>query len=223
MSDLMETLRQEGISPDLLRAVWKNTAPPKVACPRPLRPRIPVSGFTYYGREVWEQAPSGPCSVCRRNSRWPAARPPAKCAGWKIWPPPGRPAWDISVPCEHGMQPPSSAGDTFVDGRSPSGPGRSGSCCAQCGGSALDEDQHGRNEALAVLHAVLDFACAIDVLRPASYPAGRRDPLHRHHELWLRGHLELNEAPDFLLCSHPDAHHHGRKTFESCCGPSLPT
>ena len=54
MSDLMETLRQEGISPDLLRAVEDYRA--AHALPEALRPRIPVSGFTYYGREVWEQA-----------------------------------------------------------------------------------------------------------------------------------------------------------------------
>ena len=54
MSDLMETLRQEGISPDLLRAVEEYRA--AHALPEALRPRIPASGFTYYGREVWEQA-----------------------------------------------------------------------------------------------------------------------------------------------------------------------
>ena len=52
MSDLMETLRQEGISPDLLRAVEDYRA--AHALPEALRPRIPASGFTYYGREVWE-------------------------------------------------------------------------------------------------------------------------------------------------------------------------
>ena len=54
MSDLMETLRQEGISPDLLCAVEEYRA--AHALPEALRPRIPASGFTYYGREVWEQA-----------------------------------------------------------------------------------------------------------------------------------------------------------------------
>ena len=52
MSDLMETLRQEGISPDLLRAVEEYRA--AHALPEALRPRIPVSGFTYHGREVRE-------------------------------------------------------------------------------------------------------------------------------------------------------------------------
>ena len=43
MSDLMETLRQEGISPDLLRAVEDYRA--AHALPEALRPRIPASGF----------------------------------------------------------------------------------------------------------------------------------------------------------------------------------
>ena len=53
-SALMDTLRQEGVSPDLLRAVEEYRA--AHALPEALRPRIPASGFTYYGREVWEQA-----------------------------------------------------------------------------------------------------------------------------------------------------------------------
>ena len=78
MSDLMETLRQEGISPDLLRAVEEYRA--AHALPEALRPRIPASGFTYYGREVWEQALAA--LLC-----WPAARPPAKMCWPRIWPP----------------------------------------------------------------------------------------------------------------------------------------
>ena len=53
-SALMDTLRQEGISPDLLRAVEEyRTAHPLAEA---LRPRIPSPAFVYYGREVWEQA-----------------------------------------------------------------------------------------------------------------------------------------------------------------------
>ena len=71
MSDLMETLRQEGISPDLLRAVEEYRA--AHALPEAMRHRIPAYGFNYYGREVWEQAL--------------AARPPAKMCWPRIWPP----------------------------------------------------------------------------------------------------------------------------------------
>ena len=54
MSDLLETLRQEGVDPALLSAVEEyRTAHPLA---EGLRPRIPASAFTYYGNEVWEQA-----------------------------------------------------------------------------------------------------------------------------------------------------------------------
>ena len=54
MSDLIETLRQEGVDPALLSAVEEyRTAHPLA---EGLRPRIPASAFTYYGNEVWEQA-----------------------------------------------------------------------------------------------------------------------------------------------------------------------
>ena len=54
MSDLLETLRQEGVDPALLSAVEEyRTAHPLA---EGLRTRIPASAFTYYGKEVWEQA-----------------------------------------------------------------------------------------------------------------------------------------------------------------------
>ena len=53
-STLMENLRQEGVSPDLLLAVneYRTTHPLTEA----LAPRVPQSAFTYYGKDVWEQA-----------------------------------------------------------------------------------------------------------------------------------------------------------------------
>ena len=54
MSDLLETLQQEGVDPALLEAVQQyRTAH---ALPDALRPRIPSPAFTYYGKQVWEQA-----------------------------------------------------------------------------------------------------------------------------------------------------------------------
>ena len=54
MSDLLETLQQEGVDPALLEAVQQYRA--AHALPDALRPRIPSPAFTYYGKEVWEQA-----------------------------------------------------------------------------------------------------------------------------------------------------------------------
>ena len=53
MSDLLETLQQEGVDPTLLEAVQQYRA--AHALSDALRPRIPPA-FTYYGKDVWEQA-----------------------------------------------------------------------------------------------------------------------------------------------------------------------
>ena len=54
MSDLLETLQKEGVDPALLEAVQQYRA--AHALPDALRPRIPSPAFTYYGKQVWEQA-----------------------------------------------------------------------------------------------------------------------------------------------------------------------
>ena len=54
MSDLLETLQQEGVDPALLAAVQEYRAAHPLS--EALRPRIPAPAFTYYGKEVWEQA-----------------------------------------------------------------------------------------------------------------------------------------------------------------------
>ena len=74
----------------------------------------------------------------------------------------GRPAWDISFHVN--MDAASLIGmDTFADGQVVFRPGPVYRC-AQCGGfGVLDEINMAKNEALAVLHAVLDFRRAIDV------------------------------------------------------------
>ena len=73
-----------------------------------------------------------------------------------------RPAWDISFHVN--MDAAALIGsDTFHDGRVTFRPGPV-YCCAQSGGfGILDEINMARNEALAVLHSVLDFRRVIDV------------------------------------------------------------
>ena len=107
MSDLMETLRQEGISPDLLRAVEEYRA--AHALPEALRPRIPASGFTYYGREVWEQALAA--LLCGENLLLAGGKATGKkCAGResgrRLWPP----RMGHLIPCEHGCSLPHRHG-----------------------------------------------------------------------------------------------------------------
>ena len=91
MSDLLETLQQEGVDPALLEAVQQyRTAH---ALPDALRPRIPSPAFTYYGKQVWEQALAA--LLCGENLL--AEKPPAKTCWPKTLPPP------LAVP--HGTSP----------------------------------------------------------------------------------------------------------------------
>ena len=50
MSDILDTLRQEGVDPALLTAVQEYRAAHPLS--EALRPRIPAPAFTYYGKEV---------------------------------------------------------------------------------------------------------------------------------------------------------------------------
>ena len=106
----------------------------------------------------------------------------------------GRPAWDISFHVN--MDAASLIGmDTFVDGAVTFRPGPVYRC-AQCGGfGVLDEINMAKNRGPRPSSMpVLDFRRAIDVPGYERIPLAERDPLHRHHELWLRGTRELNEA-----------------------------
>ena len=135
MSDLMETLRQEGISPDLLRAVEEYRA--AHALPEALRPRIPASGFTYYGREVWEQALAA--LLCGENLLLAGGKATGKnVLAENLAAAFGRPAWDISFHVN--MDAASLIGmDTFVDGAVTFRPGPVYRC-AQCGGFGVLEE-----------------------------------------------------------------------------------
>ena len=159
MSDLLETLQKEGVDPALLEAVQQYRA--AHALPDALRPRIPSPAFTYYGKEVWEQALAA--LLCGENLLLAGGKATGKnVLAENLAAAFGRPAWDISFHVN--MDAASLIGmDTFADGQVVFRPGPVYRC-AQCGGfGVLDEINMAKNEALAVLHAVLDFRRAIDV------------------------------------------------------------
>ena len=159
MSDLLETLRQEGVDPALLEAVQQyRTAH---ALPDALRPRIPSPAFTYYGKQVWEQALAA--LLCGENLLLAGGKATGKnVLAENLAAAFGRPAWDISFHLN--MDAASLIGmDTFADGQVVFRPGPVYRC-AQCGGfGVLDEINMAKNEALAVLHEALDFRGSIDV------------------------------------------------------------
>lgn len=93
MSDLLETLQQEGVDPALLEAVQQyRTAH---ALPDALRPRIPSPAFTYYGKQVWEQALAA--LLCGENLLLAGGKTTGKTCWPRTLPPP------LAVP--HGTSP----------------------------------------------------------------------------------------------------------------------
>ena len=190
MSDLMETLRQEGISPDLLRAVEEyRTAH---ALPEALRPRIPASGFTYYGREVWEQALAA--LLCGENLLLAGGKATGKnVLAENLSAAFGRPAWDVSMYVNVDAAALIGA-DTLQDGQVAFREGPVCQCARLGGFGVLDEVNMAKNEALAVLHATLDFRRVIDV---PGYQRIPLDPAARFIGTMNYGYAgtrELNEA-----------------------------
>ena len=136
----MEFLEQEHISPALLDGVraYRAQYPAEPA----LQGRIPQPRYHYYGQEVWEAAIAA--LLCGENLLL------------------GRPAWDVSFHVS--MDAAGLIGmDTFENGQVTFRPGPVYLCAKHGGFGVLDEINMAKNEALAVLHAALDFRRAIDV------------------------------------------------------------
>ena len=190
MSDLLETLRQEGVDPALLSAVEEyRTAHPLA---EGLRPRIPASAFTYYGKEVWEQALAA--LLCGENLLLAGGKATGKnVLAENLAAAFGRPAWDISFHVN--MDAASLIGmDTFVGGEVTFRPGPVYLCAKNGGFGILDEINMAKNDAVSVLHATLDYRRSIDVpgydkidLHPAARFIGTMN-------YGYAGTKELNEA-----------------------------
>ena len=183
-SALMDTLRQEGISPDLLRAVEEyRTAHPLAEA---LRPRIPSPAFVYYGREVWEQALAA--LLCGENLLLAGGKATGKnVLAENLAAAFGRPAWDISFHVN--MDAASLIGmDTFEGGQVKFRPGPVYRCAQSGGFGVLDEIN------MAKLHAVLDFRRAIDVPGYDRIPLAEETRFIATMNYGYAGTRELNEA-----------------------------
>ena len=159
MNNLIEFLKQEGVSAQLVEEVRHYSEEHTVD--EALKKRIPVPHFDYYGNKVWEEALA--VLLCGRNLLLAGEKATGKnVLAQNLAAVFERPAWDISFHVN--MDAAALIGsDTFHDGRVTFRPGPV-YCCAQSGGfGILDEINMARNEALAVLHSVLDFRRVIDV------------------------------------------------------------
>ena len=123
--------------------------------------RVPKPRYHYYGKEVWEAAAAA--LLCGENLLLAGSKATGKnVLAENLAMAFGRPAWDVSFHVN--MDAASLIGmDTFVGGEVTFRPGPVYLCAKNGGFGILDEINMAKNEALAVLHATLDFRRAIDV------------------------------------------------------------
>ena len=159
MEDLMQFLHEEGISEDVLHEVHEYTVSHPVS--DAMKQRIPVPHFMYYGVNVWKDAL---CALlCGKNILLVGEKATGKnvlCENLAyVF---QRPSWDISFHVN--MDAASLIGtDSFENGKVVFREGPVYRCALNGGFGILDEINMAKNEALAVLHSVLDFRRVIDV------------------------------------------------------------
>lgn len=185
---MLEFWREQGVSEALLRGVEEYRRRYPWQGGRSLaRPRYP-----YYGREVLEAA----AAAMLAGENLLLAGP--KATGKNVLAETlaaafGRPDWNVSFHIN--MDAASLLGtDTFRDGAVVFRPGPVYACASAGGFGILDEINMARNEALAVLHSLLDFRRILDVPgqgRLQLHPAARFVATMNHG---YAGTRELNEA-----------------------------
>lgn len=156
---MLDFLEQEHISRDILDGIRAYRV--RYPLPERLRPRVPHPHYHYYGREIWEAAAAA--LLCGRNLLLAGSKATGKnVLAENLSMAFDRPAWNVSFHVN--MDAASLIGmDTFTGGEVTFRPGPV-YLCAQSGGfGILDEINMAKNEALAVLHATLDYRRAIDV------------------------------------------------------------
>ena len=188
--DIWKELKQEGVDPGLLEEVRAfrdaHPAPPEAAG------RVPRPRFLYYGKEVWEGAAAA--LLCGEHLLLAGPKATGKnVLAENLAAAFGRPAWDVSMYVNVDAAALIGA-DTLQDGQVAFREGPVCQCARLGGFGVLDEVNMAKNEALAVLHATLDFRRVIDV------PGYRRIPLDPAARFigtmnyGYAGTRELNEA-----------------------------
>ena len=154
---ILDFLEQEGVNPQILGQIraFLDTYPGSDS------ERIPVPRYAYYGKEIWEQALTA--VLCGKNLLLAGGKATGKnvlaqnLAALFL-----RPMWNISLHVNTDAA--ALVGtDTFQEGKVTFRPGPVYECGAQGGFGVLDEINMAKNEALAVMHAVLDFRRSVDV------------------------------------------------------------
>ena len=157
--DIWAELEAEGVDSALLDEVRAFRA--AHPAPEGARARIPAPKCIYYGREIWESAAAA--LLCGEHLLLAGPKATGKnVLAENLAAAFGRPLWDVSMYINVDAAALIGA-DTLREGQVEF---REGPICrtARMGGfGVLDEVNMAKNEALAVLHAALDFRRVIDV------------------------------------------------------------
>lgn len=202
---MLTFLQEQGIAPCLIDSLeaykaaypWSNQDRPLLA-----------PGFQYYGKEIWEQALGALLAGenlllvgAKATGKNVLAENLAYCFG--------RGDWNVSfhVNMDAAMM---LGSDTFRDGQVQFRPGPVYECASQGGFCILDEINMARNEALAVLHSMLDFRRILDI---PGYGRLKMHPATRFIATMNYGYAgtrELNEAlaSRFAVIALPPANEH---------------
>lgn len=187
---MLEFLEQEGIRPALVEEVKAFRA--KYPVPAGMENRVPQPRYHYYGSEVWEEALAA--LLCGKNLLLAGGKATGKnVLAENLAAAFGRPAWNVSFHVN--MDAASLIGmDTFAGGQVQFRPGPVEQCARYGGFGILDEINMAKNEALAVLHAALDFRRAIDVPGYDRVPMAEPTRFIATMNYGYAGTRELNEA-----------------------------
>ena len=186
--DLFQALKQEGVSPELIDGVLAYRDGHGISSDS----RVPEPHFMYYGRDVWEEALAAILSGAN------VLLVGAKATGKNVLSENlaalfGRPLWNVSFHID--MDAAYLVGtDTFRDGAVAFRPGPVYECARLGGFGVLDEINMARNEALAVLHSLLDYRRVLDI---PGYEVMRVHPAARFIATMNYGYAgtrDLNEA-----------------------------
>ena len=187
---MFQFLQEEGVSPQIIQGIKDFRAAHRFEGKE--GERIPVPRYRYYGPRIWEQAAAA--LLCGQNLLLVGQKASGKnVLAENLAAVFGRPIWDIS--CHVNTDADSLIGtDTFRNGQVEFRPGPVYRCATEGGFGVLDEINMAKNEALAVLHALLDFRRVIDV---PGYQRLAMNPATRFIATMNQGYAgtrDLNEA-----------------------------
>lgn len=185
---MLSFLKEEGVGPGLLEELERF----RRDHPAELTERVPAPQFHYYGREVWEQAVAA--LLCGKNLLLTGGKATGKnVLAENLAAAFGRPAWNVSFHVN--LDASGLVGmDTFADGQVRFRPGPIYRCAQHGGFGILDEINMAKNEALAVLHAALDFRRVLDIPGYDRLPMAPAARFIATMNYGYAGTRELNEA-----------------------------